>query len=97
MFFKLKTTYINWTDRISAEALARLATHGIAISLIQGEQGELHRLIVNTESGEYVYLGEFNHQETPELVLINLLNDNAVEMCAPVRIVALLFLRMHAV
>lgn len=95
MFFRLDTTYSNWIDRISAEAVARLASHGTAISLIQGEQGDLHRLIVNTDGGAYVYLGEFNHQDEPEFVLVSLLKNSNVEMCAPVRITALLFLRTH--
>lgn len=97
MFFHLDKTYSDWVNRISAEAVARLATHGAAISLIQGEQGESHRLIVNTDNGAYVYIGEFNHQEAPELVLVSLLKNSNIEMCAPVRVTALLFLRMHAV
>jgi hypothetical protein len=93
MFFPMNTTYSDWRNRIGAEAVARLASHGAAISNISGEKDAPPRLIVNTEKGEYAFIGDFNHNESPETVLVDLLNDSNVEMCAPVRIAALQLLR----
>lgn len=89
MFFLLNTTYRDWMNRISHETIVRLATKHTAISSISGEKNDPPRLIVNTHAGAYVFIGDFNHHDTPETALINLLHNCSIEMCAPVRIVAL--------
>jgi len=96
MFFRISVTFSNWQSRISPVAIARLEKHGVATSNIQGDSDNSTKLIVATPDETYVYIGKFDHQTSPEQALIDLLHDDTVEMCAPVRVTALEFQRTQA-